>query len=124
MSRFARSTDQQPQNRPNVDEEGAATHPWRRRVTQLVFTVSAMGTLAAGVSTSAYAADATEPPSSSVAAPTESPVPQTGDANYWATDLCHYFAWGGSWWSDMCLRATLDADGRALPNTYSDFQNL
>jgi hypothetical protein len=124
MSRFARSAARQLKNRPSATEEGTKTYPWRRRVAQLVFTVSAMGALTAGAGTSAYAADATAPPSSSVAAPTESPVPQTGDADYWATDLCHYFAWGGSWWSDMCLRATLDAEGRALPNTYSDFQNL
>src|SRR4051794_26714236 len=80
MSRFARSTDQQPQNRPNAHEGHAETYPWRRRVTQLVFTVPAAAALAAGSGTSAYAADATEPPASSVAAPTDSAVPQTGDA--------------------------------------------
>jgi hypothetical protein len=99
----------------------------RRRVARFVATTALAGALTvAAAGTASAAGTATAPPAASVAAPAVNGTPVAGDGNqnYWASDNCHYFVQGGTWWSDMCLFALADANRNRIPGLFGYFQNL
>jgi hypothetical protein len=116
-------------SRSRSDETDGTTGTSRsRRFAAAVATTAAVtGALSLGVTGPASAdAGGEAPPAASWAAPAESGIPAVGDGgqDYWAWDDCHYYARGGTWYSDMCMSAIADAAGNVVPNMVSDFQNL
>ena len=79
-----------------------------------------------GIAGTASASSDVPPPDVAWAAPAETGSPATGDGgqDYSAEDDCHYFARGGTWYSDMCMFALADGSGAVIPGLFADFQNL
>jgi hypothetical protein len=104
-----------------------STRKQTRGLARLLITTAVTGAVTIGVAGAASAASgAAAPPALAYAAPAEDGIAAAGDGGqeYWASDDCHYFARGGTWYSDMCMSAILDPAGNVVPDVVSDFQNL